>query len=82
METDVYIVAMNETSKGHVGVAGDLAPSAAVASRPDLFAGEGFELGLVAGLAAGEVARRLAVARRGGEACHRALAFYLHDSVA
>ncbi|HEX6245443.1 MAG TPA: HNH endonuclease, partial [Polyangiales bacterium] len=45
----------------------------------DVFGGEGVTVGLVAGLPVEELARRLAVALRAGEACQRALAFYLHD---
>ena len=45
----------------------------------DVFGGEGVRVGLVAGLPVEELARRLAVALRMGEACQRALAFYLHE---
>lgn len=45
----------------------------------DLFATEPLEVALVPGLSADEIARRLAVAARAGEACHRALAFYLRE---
>src|SRR5688572_11270937 len=45
----------------------------------DVFGGEGVSIALVAGLPVEELARRLAVALRTGEACQRALAFYLHE---
>ncbi len=55
----------------------------AVDGRPpaatNLFTSLDFELTLVAGLPSGELAHRLALAMRGGDVCHRALAFYLHD---
>src|SRR5688572_9791498 len=45
----------------------------------DVFDGEGVSVGLVPGLPVEELTRRLAVALRTGEACQRALAFYLHE---
>jgi hypothetical protein len=44
-----------------------------------LFAADKLEVALIPGLPVDELTRRLAVAARTGEACHRALAFYLHD---
>lgn len=58
----------------------DGADSRHVADSPtNLFTLAGIELTLVAGLPCDELARRMALAARGGDVCHRALAFYVHD---
>ena len=53
--------------------------AASEAKRVDLLAGEEWKVSLVHGLAAQELTQRLAIALRAGEACQRALAFYLRD---
>ena len=46
---------------------------------PDLFRGDGLVVELQTGLPTEEVQRRLALAMRVGEACNRALSYYLAD---
>ena len=48
-------------------------------SKLSLFDADVFELNLEQGLPKDEVVRRLGIAARGGDVCHRALAFYLAD---
>lgn len=67
-------------SREGVGVVGAGSPSGSATAEREVDLCEGrFTLALVPGLSGEELVRRLAVVARGGEVCHRALAFYLHD---